>query len=190
MSPEQGDVTVLLAALRQGQRSAESQLLLLVYRELQLLARRYLRRERSDHTMQATDLVHEAYLRMIGDAAPAQDRTHFFALAAKVMRQVLVDHARAHQAAKRNDGKPRLPLDEALALSTEDSQQLLDLDEALSRLARIDERQARVVELRYFAGLSVEETAEALGVAGRTVNREWRLAKAWLKRELSSEASP
>jgi RNA polymerase sigma factor (TIGR02999 family) len=190
MSSEHGDVTVLLGALRQGAQDAESQLLPLVYRELRQLALSYLRRERSDHTMQATDLVHEAYMRMVGDVAPAQDRTHFFALAAKVMRQVLVDHARAHRAAKRNDGKSKLPLDEALALSNEYSQQLLDLDEALSRLAEIDVRQARVVEMRYFAGMSVDETAQALGVAGRTVNREWRLAKAWLRRELSNEASP
>ena len=184
MTSDAGDVTSLLNALRTGQPDAESRLLPVVYRELRRLASAYLRKERRDHPLQATELVHEAYLRMTGADAPWQNRAHFFAVAAKIMRRILVDHARAHRAAKRGDGHVKLPLDEALVLSAAESQQLIDLDEALSRLAQIDARWARIVELRFFGGLSVEETAEALRCSDRTVNREWRMAQAWLRREL------
>jgi RNA polymerase sigma factor (TIGR02999 family) len=190
MAGERGEVTVLLDALRKGQRDVESRLLTLVYGELRKLAASYLRRERPDHTLQATDLVHEAYLRMAGENTPWQNRAHFFAAAAQVMRRILVDHARAHNAQKRGDGQKRVSLDEALYLSAADSQQLIDLDAALTKLAGFDPRQARIVELRFFAGLTVDETAEALGCAARTVNREWRVAQAWLQRELAMGPRP
>jgi len=185
MISDAGDVTGLLNALRTGQPDAESRLLPVVYRELRRLASAYLRKERRDHPLQATELVHEAYLRMAGTDAPWQNRVHFFAVAAKIMRRILVDHARAHRAAKRGDGHVKLPLDEALALSAAESQQLIDLDEALSRLAQIDARWARIVELRFFGGLSVEETAAVLGVSTRTVHADWAFARAWLFRTLS-----
>ena len=190
MSNGRGEVTVLLDALRNGQREAEARLLTLVYAELRRLAATYLRRERPDHTMQATDLVHEAYLRMAGEETPWQNRAHFFGAAAQVMRRILVDHARAHNAQKRGDGQPKVSPDQALNLSAAESQRLLEIDDALTRLAALDARQARIVELRFFAGLSVEETAEALGCAARTVNREWRVAQAWLQRELASGERP
>jgi len=188
MDEPTGEVTRLLEALRGGERDAESRLLALLYDELRRLARSYLRRERPDHTLQATALVNEAYLRMAGASAPAKNRAHFFGIAAQVMRRILVDHARAHSAGKRGDGVPRLPLDEAVLVAHAESQQLVDLDEALSRLAKFDARQARIVELRFFAGLSVEETADVLDCAARTVNREWRMARAWLRRELTRQA--
>jgi RNA polymerase sigma factor (TIGR02999 family) len=186
MPADRGEVTVLLDALRRGQRDVESRLLTLVYGELRKLAASYLRRERPDHTLQTTDLVHEAYLRMAGQDTPWQNRAHFFGAAAQAMRRILVDHARAHNAEKRGDGQRKVSLDEALYVSIADSQHVIDVDNALTKLAGFDARQARIVELRFFAGLSVEETAEALGCAARTVNREWRVAQAWLKRELTS----
>jgi RNA polymerase sigma factor (TIGR02999 family) len=186
MAEENGDVTVLLNALRGGQHDAESRLLSLVYAELKRLARTYLRRERPDHTLQPTDLVHEAYLRLCGGSAQLQNRTHFFAVAARAMRRILVDHARAHDAQKRGDGGIKVPLDEALAVSAAESEYLIDLDNALDKLAAFDPRQARIVELRFFAGLSIDETADALGCAARTVTRDWRVAQAWLRRELSA----
>lgn len=190
MSRERGEVTELLDALRHGQRDAEERLIVLVYDELRRVASRYLRRERPDHTMQATDLVHEAYLRMAGEHTPWQNRAHFFGAAAQVMRRILVDHARAHNAQKRGDGQPKVALDEELCLSAAESKHLLDIDEALTRLAALDARQARIVELRFFAGLSIEEAAEALACAPRTVNREWRIAQAWLQRELAGGGRP
>jgi RNA polymerase sigma-70 factor (ECF subfamily) len=186
MAETNGEVTLLLDALRNGQRDVESRLVTLVYAELRRLAASYLRRERRDHTLQATALVHEAYVRMADDGAPWQNRAHFFAAAAQVMRRILVDHARAHGSQKRGEGQPKVPLDEALYLSAADSRQVIEIDEALEKLARLDARQARIVEMRFFAGLSIEETAEAVGCASRTVNREWRTAQAWLKRELSA----
>ncbi|HEV3198914.1 MAG TPA: sigma-70 family RNA polymerase sigma factor [Bryobacteraceae bacterium] len=186
MSASPGEVTRLLIAMQDGQRDAEPRLLTLVYDELRKLAASYLRRERPDHTLQATALVHEAYLRLADQHATWQNRAHFFGVAAQVMRRILVDHARACHAGKRGSGQAKISLDEALVLSHAESQELLDLDEALSRLAEFDGRLARVVELRFFAGLSVQETAEVVGCATRTVNRDWRTAQAWLRRELGA----
>jgi RNA polymerase sigma-70 factor (ECF subfamily) len=186
MSASPGEVTRLLIAMQDGQRDAESRLLTLVYDELRRLAAGYLRHERPDHTLQATALVHEAYLKLAGQNATWQNRGHFFGVAAQAMRRVLVDHARAFCAGKRGSGQAKISLDEALVFSAVQSRELLDLDEALTRLAEFDARLARVVELRFFAGLSVEETAEALGCATRTVNRDWRTAQAWLRRELGA----
>jgi len=181
-----GDVTLLLDAVRQGQRDAESQLLALVYGELRRLAATYMRRERMDHTLQATALVNEALLRLAGDKIEWQNRAHFFGIAAQAMRRILVEHARARNAQKRGDGEVKVSLDDALLVSAADAFAVIDLDRVLFRLAALDARQARVVELRYFAGLSIEETAEVLGCTSRTVNRDWRMAQAWLRRELSS----
>ena len=186
MTPQPGDVTRLLTDLREGKPHAEEQLIPLVYDELRRLAAGYLRKERSGHTLQATALVHEAYIRLADQKAGWQNRSHFFGVAAQVMRRILVDYARAHCAEKRGSGGVKAPLDEAMAVSSAPSRELLDLDEALTRLAAMDARQARVVELRYFAGLSVEEIAELLGCATRTVTRDWRLAQAWLRHEMGA----
>lgn len=184
MSATPGEVTRLLIAMQDGQGDAEARLLTLVYDELRRLAASYMRRERPDHTLQATALVHEAYLKLTEQNANWQNRAHFFGVAAQVMRRILVDYARTHKAEKRGGGHVKLSLNEALLLSSAKSHELIDLDEALSRLAAVDPRQARVIELRFFAGLSVEETAEVLGRTTRTVNRDWRMAQAWLRREL------
>jgi RNA polymerase sigma factor (TIGR02999 family) len=155
------------------------------------LAASYLRRERRnrDHTLQATALVNEVYLRMAGQHNPWDNRAHFFGIAAQMMRRILVDYARNRRAVIRGGGQPNLPLDQALLVSSADSQELLDLDLALSRLAKFDARAARVFELRFFGGLSVEETATVIGVVPRTVNRDWRLAQAWLSRELCGQVN-
>jgi RNA polymerase sigma factor (TIGR02999 family) len=163
----------------------------LVYNELRQLAASHLRRERSDHTLQATALVHEAYLRLVRqDSVNWQNRHHFFGAAANLMRRILVDHARGHAAEKRGSGISRVPLTEAIAMSQQQPAELLALDESLTRLAAVDPQQGRIVELRVFAGLSVEETAEILGVSPATVKRDWAVAKAWLLRELSREEHP
>lgn len=183
-SPE--EVTRLLRAWRDGDAAALEALAPLVYAELRRLAEARMRRERPDHTLQATALVHEAFLRLTGSDAPAwEDRTHFFAVAARVMRRLLVDHARARGYAKRGGGVRRVSLDEAVELSEEPGEDLLALDAALTRLAALDPRQHQVVELRFFGGLSVEETAEVLGVSAVTVKRDWRAARAWLYAELA-----
>lgn len=187
MSSERGEVTALLDALRGGEQDAEARLLTLVYAELKRLASGYLRKERPDHTLQATDLVHEAYLRMVEAEARLQNRAHFFGVAAQAMRRVLIDHARAHRSQKRGDGRIKVSFDEALLLSAAESDELVELDEALKKLSLIDPRQGRIVELRFFAGLSIDETAAALDCAPRTINREWRMAQAWLKRELAAD---
>ena len=186
MPPGRGEVTVLLDALRNGGADAESRLIGLVYTELRRLARSYLRRERPDHTLQSIDLVHEAYLRMAGESTPWQNRAHFFGIAAQAMRRILVDHARARCTNKRGDGRRRVLLDDAMLLSEAEPDHLLDVHAALDGLAEIDPRQARLVELRFFAGLSIEETAAALGCSARTVSGEWRLAQAWLRRRLAA----
>lgn len=181
------ELTELLVAWGEGEEGALDRLVPRVYTELRKLAARSLRRERREHTFQATDLVNEAYLRLVRqDRIQWKNRAQFLGIAAELMRRVLVDHARKRQAAKR-DGGIRLTLDERIAGSGSATREvrLVALDEALSRLAVVDERQARIVELRYFAGLTVEETAEVVGVSGRTVKREWQVARAWLKRELS-----
>jgi RNA polymerase sigma factor (TIGR02999 family) len=181
-------VTHLLSDWRKGDEAAFNELMLLVYDELHQLAQRYMSRERPGHTWQATALVNEAWLRLAGqDQRDWQNRAHFFGVAAQVMRHLLVDHARAQQFAKRGGAAQRVTLDENAAISHEDQVEILALDEALQRLAQLDERKSRIVELRYFGGLSVEETAEATGLSAITVKREWLKAKTWLYRELSQE---
>jgi RNA polymerase sigma factor (TIGR02999 family) len=167
-----------------GQREAADRLFALVYPELRHLAAHYLRSERPDHTLQATALVHEAYLKLADQGTPWQNRAHFFGVASQIMRHILVDHARARRANKRGSGAVKVALDEVVSLSIAQTDQVLEVDEALTRLAKIDARQARIVEMRYFSGLSNEEVAAVLGVATRTVNRDWRMAQAWLRREL------
>jgi RNA polymerase sigma factor (TIGR02999 family) len=183
--PSTPDVTQLLKQWGGGDRDALEQLLPLVYRELHQLAERYLRRERSDHTLQATALVHEAYLKLIDQREVRwQNRAHFFGVAAQAMRRILVDHARGHMAAKRGSGGVKLSLDDeqnpVAVVSSEKAEEMVALDDALNRLAEVDPQQARVVELRFFGGLSIEETAEVLGVGTATVIRKWRVARAFL----------
>jgi RNA polymerase sigma-70 factor (ECF subfamily) len=179
------DVTVLLSELTRGNQEAAEKLVPLVYDELKRLARSYMRRERPNHTLQATALVHEAYLKLVRQQAVNwQSRSHFFGIAAQLMRRILIDHARGHLREKRGGVKQVLPLDEALVFSPEHSEELVKLDEALERLSKLDARQSRIVELRFFGGLSVEETAEFLGISPKTVKRDWSVAKAWLHGEL------
>jgi RNA polymerase sigma factor (TIGR02999 family) len=179
-------VTALLARWRAGDSHALESLIPLVYSELRSLARHYLQRERSNHTLQSTALVHEAYVRLAGQDPPAlQNRSHFFGIAARLMREILVDHARAQQAAKRGGDACTLALDEALRIAGRTDVDLLRLDEALKELARLDERQSRIVELRFFTGLSIDETADVMDISAATVSREWTTARAWLHRELS-----
>lgn len=184
------DVTRLLTDWRGGDQQALEQLAPLVYDELRRLAGRYLRRERVNHTLQSTALVHEAYLRLIDQSRVQwQNRAHFFGVAAQMIRRILVDHARGHQAAKRGAGVARLSLDEALDASAPRDLDLVALDDALATLAQLDPQQSRIIELRYFGGLSIEETAEVIGVSPATVKREWASARAWLFRELSRSGS-
>jgi RNA polymerase sigma factor (TIGR02999 family) len=183
------DVTDLLLSWRRGDPSALDRLIPLVYDELRRVARRHLRGESPGHALQATALVHEAYLRLVDvDRMTLTNRAHFFAVAATLMRQIVVDHARRQRADKRGGGVTVLSLDEASPGATTSGVDVLALDEALDALSAIDARQCRVVELRFFAGLNIDEAAEALGVSPATVEREWALAKAWLYRRLSSLA--
>jgi len=184
LSPET-DVTALLAEVAKGNQAAQEKLVPLVYEQLKELARRYMRRERADHTLQTTALVHEAYLKLVHQKSPNwQGRAQFFGIAAQLMRRILIDHARHHLREKRGGAQEVLPLNEALAFSPEHSKDLLKLDEALDRLANLDPRQSRIVELRFFGGLSVEETSRFLGVSPITVKRDWAVAKVWLYGEL------
>ena len=177
-----GQITQLLSALKSGDRSAESQLVDLVYPDLHAIARHHMRRERPGHTLQATALCHEAYIRLMHDhTLDWQSRAHFFAAASTVMRRILVDHARQRAAAKRPDGKQRVALDDFMAWVNPRSDQLLILDEALTRLAEWDQRRARLVEMMYFGGLTEEEAGAVLGVSVRTVKRDWSAARAWLQ---------
>ena len=186
MGSSPGEVTNLLIQLRNGNRDAESKLVPLVYGELRRLAARYMRGERPGHTLQATALVHEAYLRLAGNRKfDFQNRAHFFGLAASLMRRILVDHARAKQAQKRGGDEKQVSLDEAIVLQPGRHQQFLALDQALDRLAKIDARQSRIVELRYFGGLTEQEVAEVLGVSVRTVKRDWEAARAWLYQQMN-----
>jgi len=182
-------VTAMLQQWRQGDRRALDQLLPLIYDELRRQAARCLRHEYPAHSLQPTALVHEAYLRLIDQPhVEWQNRAHFFAIAAKLMRQILVDHARSKQAAKRGGRTAKLPMEEAvISGSTGKEIDLVELDEALTRLEALDERKSRIVELRYFSGLTVEETAAVLEVSPATVKQEWRLARAWLRREIGGE---
>jgi len=180
------EVTHLLARLSGGSRDALDQLLPLVYDELREMAASYLRRERPDHTLQPTALVHEAWLKLADDTQlDPQNRAHFFGIAAQVMRRVLVDHARRQMAEKRGGDIPKLSLDENLDAAEERAVELIALDDAMHELAAFDPQKSRIVELRFFGGLSVEETAQVLGVSAVTVNRQWRMAKAWLYGKLN-----
>ena len=182
------EITQLLVDWSNGRQEALAELLPVVYGELRRAARRSLRRERPNHTLSGTALVNEVYLQLVDQTAVRwQNRAHFFGIAAKLMRQILVQHARRHQTAKRGGGQYLLALDEAAVVPTERPVDLVALDEALSNLAERDARKSRIVELRFFGGLSTEETAEVLGISPRTVKREWRLAKAWLYHELTAE---
>jgi RNA polymerase sigma factor (TIGR02999 family) len=185
------DVTALLGDWSRGDRTALNQLLPLVYAELRRVAARQLRKERADHTLQPTALVHEVFIRLIDQRhVDWQDRAHFFGVAAQVMRRILVDHARRHGATKRGDGVGRLSIDEARDVAAADGMPVLWLDQALDRLEKVDAGLARIVELRAFGGLTIDEAAHVLSVSPSTVKREWRTAKAWLNRELASEVRP
>ncbi|HTS37879.1 MAG TPA: sigma-70 family RNA polymerase sigma factor [Candidatus Solibacter sp.] len=183
-------VTELLVRWRDGDREALEDLMPLVYGELRRLAGHYLQRERSDHTLQSTALVHEAYLRLAGQNPPQwQNRAHFFGISAHVMRQILVEHARAHAAAKRGGGNTcRITLDSALEIQQKTDVDVIALDAALDRLSDLDPQQSRIVELRFFAGLTIEDTSEVLGISPATVKRDWTSARAWLHREIARSA--
>ncbi|MFN8575080.1 MAG: ECF-type sigma factor [Gemmatimonadaceae bacterium] len=178
------DVTRLLHEVSSGADGAAERLIRLVYAELHDLAVAYMRREKGDHTLQPTALVNEAYLRLVGPSQPEwKDRAHFFGIAARAMRRVLVDHARRRSAVKREGGE-RITLDEAVASADERSIDLLALDDALAKLAALEERQAQIVELRFFGGLDVDQVAQVLGISPATVKRDWAFARAFLQREL------
>lgn len=180
-------VTVMLMDWSNGDQSAVNRLQPLVHKELRRLAASHLRRERANHTLQPTALVHEAYLRLVHqDQVQWQGRAQFFGLCAKLMRQILVDYARRHKAAKYGGGARPVALNEALVYAPERSDELLALDEAMARLAQVDARKSQVVELRFFAGMTAEESAEVLGVSPNTVLRDWDFARAWLRRDLST----
>ena len=185
MTPSPTNVTAMLRAWSNGDRQAQEQLFRAVYNELHHQAAGYLRHEHPGLSLQTTDLIHEAYLRLIDQQdVEWQNRLHFFGIAAQVMRRILVDHARNRQAAKRGGSDIRLPLEEAMAVLPGQDLDFVALDEALNKLAQIDPQQSQVVELRFFSGLSVEETAKVLDVSERTVKRDWNVAKGWLRREL------
>ena len=183
-----GDVTALLGDWSRGNRTALNQLLPLVYAELRRVAARQLRGERANHTLQPTALVHEVYIRLIGQRqVDWQNRAHFFGVAAQVMRRILVDHARRHGAFKRGEGIPCVSIDDAKEVATSNGIAILALDQALAGLEKVDSELARIVELRAFGGLTIEEAAHVLSVSPSTAKRDWRTAKAWLNRELGSE---
>jgi len=181
------DVTQLLANWRGGDKDALARLIPIVYQELRRVARAHLRREGSDHTLQTTALVHEAYLRLVGlNRMTLENRRHFFAMAARLMREILVDHARRKNAVKRGGGITVVGLEDVAASGQDAIVDVLALDRALTDLGALDERLSRVVELRFFAGLSIADTSEALGVSSATVERDWTVAKAWLLQRLST----
>jgi len=189
MEPQRTDVTELLHRWRGGDQDALDRLLPLVYDELRKLASKYMRAERPDHTLQATALVHEAYVRLAGSDIDWKDRAHFMALSARMMRRILVDHAKAGRRHKRGAGAVKVSLDEVVHVGTEPAPELIELDRALDKLAEVDERKARAVELHFFGGLTYDETAEALGVSPATVARELRMARAWLYNQLGAETA-
>lgn len=179
------EITPLLLRWSQGDDTALRLLLPIVYQELHRLAQGYLRRERADHTLQPTALINEAYLRLVKQDFPEwQSRRHFYGVAAQLMRQILVEHARAHTADKRGGGAQKHSLDDALTFSQGKAAELVALDDALTALAKFDERKVRIIELRFFGGLSLEEMTEALGLSISTIGHEMRLARAWLRREM------
>ena len=189
-STESRRVTELLVRWRRGDDEALASLIPLIYAELRKLARGYLRRERADHTLESAALVHEAYVRLIGSSSPDwQNRAHFFGVAAQLMREILVEHARRRAALRRGAGVGNLVLEEAIGIAPYKNVDVLLLDDALQSLAQLDERQSRIVELRFFSGLSIEETAEALGISAATVSREWTTARVWLLHEIGRTRS-
>ena len=186
MESDSDNVTRLLLEWGDGNQQALEALVPLIYKELRNLAHNFLYRERPGHTLQTTALVHEAYLKLIDqNDARWQNRAHFFAIAAQAMRRILIDSARKHAAAKRGGPQAELSLDEVADIALEPDSNLLKLDEALNQLAKIDSRQSRIVELRYFGGLTIEETAEVISVSPATVKREWTMARAWLHQEIT-----
>jgi len=187
VNPSTGEITRLLADLGEHKEDAAPRLFELLYRELRRIAQHHLANERTDHTLQATALVHEAYLRLVGGSGHWQNRAHFFGVASGAMRRILVDHARAKRAAKRPSSQQKVILDEALVISDGHLDRIVDIDNALSRLAARDARQSRIVELRYFGGLTAEEVAEVLDVSVNTVKRDWSVARAWLHGELADD---
>ena len=185
----QHEITQLLDAWSRGNQSALDELYPLVYDELHRLARRYMSRERKGHTLQTTALINEAYVRLVDQRSVHwANRSHFFAISAQIMRRILIDHARSHAYAKRGGGRQQVSLDETATLQVERAAELIKLDDALQSLAEIDPRRSRVVELRYFGGLSNEEIAETLKVSPNTVTRDWNMARAWLYQELAGSA--
>lgn len=189
MHPDEEEVTRLLQAMRSGEPGAAEALLPVIYQELHRLAKAYMRRERPGHTLQPTALIHEAYLRLAKEEVDWTSRQHFIGVAAHTMRRVLVDYARAHKAERRGGGLRRVDLEDRLAISSDRLDEVLAVDEALARLAQLNGRQAQVVELRYFGGLSIEEIAPILGIAPRSVKRDWSLARLWLFRHLQPGAT-
>ena len=182
-----GQITLLLKQWQGGDEDALESLMPLVYSELKRLAGSYLRRERPDHTLQSAALVNEAYLRLVDQTQISwQNKAHFFGIAAQMMRRILVDHARSHKAVKRGAGLPALALDEAVVRAQNQSIDLLGLHQALGKLEKIDPQQSKIVELRFFGGLSIEDTANVLGVSPATVKRDWAAARAWLYREVGA----
>ena len=192
MPDASGDVTALLGQLPADNQDVAGQLVPLIYDELRRIAGAHIRRERAGHTLQATAVVHEAYLRLAGEREIQwQNRAHFFAIAARAMRQVLLDYARQRHAGKRGgEGAQKVEIDVGLLAGENRIEDIVALDEVVTRLRRVRPATGRIVELRFFAGLSVEETAEVMGISESTVKREWRMAKAWLHRELASAESP
>lgn len=191
MEDHAGSVSRLLRAWRRGDLQARDELVPIIYRELRRQAGAYLRRERSDHTLQPTALVHEAYLRLAAqDRVAWRNRAHFFAIAAQMMRRILVDHAREHHAAKRPGAHVKVVLDDGIGAEQPRACELMMVDEALADLARIDPRQGQIVELRYFGGLSEQEVAAVLSISRATVTREWQTARAWLYRRLTTGRTP
>ena len=189
MPNSSGGLTELLLSWGDGNDSAREALLPLVYEDLRQIARGYLRRERPGHTLQTTDLINEAYIRLVDHKGMRwQNRAHFYAVAAQAMRRILVDHARSRSYLKRGGDKRRVTLDEVTDLAQDKAAEMIRLDDALTQLTFLDPRKSKVVELRYFGGMSVEETAEVLGISPVTVMREWRTAKGWLLRAMSPEA--
>ena len=190
VSSPPGDVTRLLVAWSKGDRDALEELIPVVYGELRRIAGRYLRHERPDHTLQPTVLVHEAYLKLVDqDRARWQNRAQFFGVAAQLMRRILVDHARMHAAAKRGGGMTPITLVDVAGVSPSGGIDVIAVDEALTRLTSLYPEQGRLVELRYFGGLTIEETGEAMGISPATVKRQWTVARAWLLRHLKDEAT-
>ncbi|MCX6587110.1 MAG: sigma-70 family RNA polymerase sigma factor [Acidobacteria bacterium] len=186
-TPNNSEVTQLLANLRKGQHQAHEQLFPIVYNELRKIAANYMRRERTDHTLQATALVHEAYMQLVDQTRVTwQNRAHFFGVAAQLMRRILVDHARSQNALKRGGDAQKISLDDSVGLAAGPPVAFDELDEALNRLHELDPNQAKIIELRFFGGLTVEEVSEVIGLSTATIEREWRMAKAWLHNQLTA----